>query len=183
MATYTFQNGDGPYQLFPTTIKPESFKIRHARTTLVADARSMRRQTRSVGGVRIEMSVTYPAMSRQDYETFIEFFRLIDGRHTIFAFRMPLLRPDASYTDTSLRVGEYYNRNSATLNNQLMQYLGLSGSTAVVDPPPRDTGTVSLSNPATYLPTLKASLNTDGPSVEYGADNFIRYKMDLIERW
>ena len=53
MATFTFQNGDGPYQLFPTTIKPESFKIKHARTTLVADARSMRRQTRSVGGVRM----------------------------------------------------------------------------------------------------------------------------------
>ena len=34
MATFTFQNGDGPRKLFPTTIKPESFKIKHARTTL-----------------------------------------------------------------------------------------------------------------------------------------------------
>lgn len=183
MATYTFQNGDGPYQLFPTSIKPESFKIKHARTTLVADSRSMRRQTRSVGGVRIEMSITYPVLSRADYETFIEFFRLIDGRHTIFAFRMPLLRDDSAYTDTTLRIGEYYNRSSSTLNNQLMQYLGLDGADPVVDPPPRDTGTVSLSTANTYTPTLKCSLNTDGPSVEYGADNFIRYKLDLIERW
>lgn len=183
MATYTFQNGDGPYQLFPTTIKPESFKIKHVRTTLVADARSMRRQTRSVGGVRIEMNVTFPVLHRNDYETFIQFFRLIDGRHTIFAFRMPLLRTDSAYSDSSFRIGEYYNRNHATLSNQLVQYLGLDGSTPVTDPPPRDTGTLTLSTPATYAPTLRCSLNTDGPSVEYGGDNFIRYKLDLIERW
>ena len=63
-----------------------------------------------------------------------------------------MLRPDSAYTDTSLRIGEYYNRNDATNNNQLMQYLGLDGSTPVVDPPARDTGTVSLSTPGN-LPT------------------------------
>lgn len=183
MATYTFQNGDGPYPLFPTTIAPESFRLRHSRTTLISDARSMRRQTRSVGGVRLEATLKYPPLHRSVYEEFISFFRLIDGRSTIFAFQFPLLNAGSAYTDTTLRVGEYYNRASLTLNNQLMQYLGVSDATPVLDPPPRDTGTVSLSTHNNYKPTLKCSINTDGPSVEYGADNFIRYSMDLIERW
>lgn len=183
MATYTFQNGDGPYQLFPTTIAPASFEIRHARTTLVSDSRSQRRQSRSVGGVRIEATFTFPPLRKSEYADFAAFFRLLDGRHTIFAMRWPLLRDDTNYSDSSLSVGEYYNRNDATNNNQLMQYLGLSGSTPVVDPPARDTGTLSLSAWSSYLPTLKCSLNTDGPVIEYGDDGFIRYSMDVIERW
>lgn len=183
MATYTFQNGDGPYQLFPTSIEPESIEIRHPRRTLSADARSMRRQTRSVGGVRIEATFKFPPMHKDEYSTLAAFFRLIDGRHTIFAMRWPLLRDDSSYSDSALRIGEYYNRNSSTLNNQLMQYVGLSGGTAITDPPARDTGSVGLSTPNAYLPTLKCSLNTDTPTIEYGSDGFIRYSMDIIERW
>jgi len=183
MATFTFQNGDGPYQLFPTSIEPESFDIRHPRRTLVADARSMRRQSRSVGGVRIEATFRFPPMHKDSYADFAAFFRLIDGRHTIFAMRWPLLRSDSAYNDTSLRIGEYYNRNDASNNNQLLQYLGLSGSDPVVDPPARDTGTLSLSAPNSYLPTLKCSMNTDAPVIEYGSDGFIRYSMDVIERW
>lgn len=183
MATFTFQNGDGPYQLFPTSIEPESFEIRHPRRTLAADSRSMRRQTRSIGGVRIEATFKFPPLPKADYDDFAAFFRLIDGRHTIFAMRWPLLRDDSNYTDSVLKIGEYYNRNDATNNNQLMQYLGLSGTTPVVDPPARDSGTLSLSAPNSYLPTLKCSLNTDTPTIEYGSDGFIRYSMDVIERW
>ena len=97
--------------------------------------------------------------------------------------RWPLLRDDTNYSDSSLSVGEYYNRNDATNNNQLMQYLGLDGATPIVDPPARDAGTLSLSAWSSYLPTLKCSLNTDGPVIEYGDDGFIRYSMDVIERW
>lgn len=178
MATYTFQNGDGPYPLFPTSIRPESFKINHKRTTLIADPRSMRRQTRSVGGVRIEVSIKYPLLSRSDYADFISFYRLLDGRSSIFAFRMPLLRDDSSYTDTDFKVGEYYNASDG--NNELVQYLGV-GAGVIVDPPFRSGS--ALSPHSVYRPTLKASLNTDGPSVEYGGDNFIRYSMNLVERW
>ena len=183
MATYTFQNGDGPYQLFPTSIEPESFEIRHPRRTLVADSRSMRRQSRSIGGVRLEASFKFPPMHKSKYDDFTSSFRLIDGRHTIFAMRWPLLRDDSSYNDNALKVGEYYNRNSSTLNNQLMQYLGLSGADPVVDPPARDTGSVSLSLPSSYAPTIKCSLNTDTPTIEHGSDGFIRYSMGIIERW
>lgn len=183
MATYTFQNGDGPYPLLPTTIEPESFQIRHARTVLVSDSRSMRRQTRAVGGTRIEANLKFPPLQKSAYESFVSFFRLIDGRHTIFAIRWPLLRDDSNYTDSTLKIGEYYNRADATNNNQLMQYLGLSGTTPIVDPPARDTGTLSLSAPNSYLPTLKCSLATDSPMIEYSDDGFIRYSMDVVERW
>jgi hypothetical protein len=183
MATHTFQNGDGPYQLFPTTIDPESIEIRHPRRTLVADSRSMRRQSRSIGGVRIEATFKFPPMHKSEYADLASFFRLIDGRNTIFAMRWPLLRDDSSYTDTALKIGEYYNRDSSSLNNQLMQYVGLSGSTPIVDPPARDTGTVALRVPNSSTPTLKCSLNTDTPTIEYGGDGFIRYSLDVVERW
>ena len=183
MTTYTFQNGDGPYQLFPTTIEPESIEIRHPRRTLVSDSRSMRRQSRSIGGVRIEATFKFPPMHKSQYGEFASFFRLIDGRNTIFAMRWPLLRADSNYTDTAFKLGEYYNRNSSTLNNQLLQYLGLNSSTPIVDPPARDAGAVTLSQSGTYTPTLKCSLNTDTPTIEYGGDGFIRYSLDVIERW
>ena len=73
MATYTFQNGDGPYQLFPTSIEPESFEIRHPRRTLVADSRSMRRQSRSIGGGRLEASFKFPPMHKSEYDDFTSF--------------------------------------------------------------------------------------------------------------
>lgn len=176
MSTYTF--GDGTtYPLMPTDIRPESFTIKHARTTLVADARSMRRQTRSVGGVRIEMQVKFPMLSRDQYSSFISFFRLLDGRAGIMAFRMPLLRNDSSYTDTDFKVGEYYNVSG---DCQLVQYLGV-GAGEIIDPPYRSGSTILPHS--SRRPTLKCSLNTDGPSVEYGSDNFIRYTLDLVERW
>lgn len=176
MSTYTF--GDGStYPLMPTDIRPESFTIKHARTTLVADARSMRRQTRSVGGVRIEMQVKFPLMPREQYSSFISFFRTLDGRAGIMAFRMPLLRNDSSYSDGSFLVGEYYNVSG---DGQLVQYVGV-GAGAIVDPPLRSGGTIEPHS--SRLPTLRCSLNTDGPQVEYGSDNFIRYTLDLIERW
>jgi len=182
MATFTFQNSDGPYPLFPTTITPTSFELRHRRTTLVSDGRSMRRQSRSVGGVRIEGTFRYPPLPTADYEDMIAFFRQLDGRSTTFALRIPSLRSDNS-ADGSLRIGEYYNRASTTLANQLVQYVGLSGATIVCDPPARDTGTVTLRTHAQQLPTLRCSLATDNPSVEYSDDGFVRVSLDVIERW
>ena len=182
MATFTFQNSDGPYPLFPTTITPTSFELRHRRTTLVSDSRSMRRQSRSVGGVRIEGTFRYPPLPTADYEDMIAFFRQLDGRSTTFALRIPSLRSDNA-ADGSLRIGEYYNRASTTLANQLVQYVGLSGSTIVSDPPARDTGTVALRTHAQQLPTLRCSLATDNPSVEYSDDGFVRVSLDVIERW
>lgn len=182
MATFTFQNSDGPYPLFPTTITPTSFELRHRRTTLVSDGRSMRRQSRSVGGVRIEGTFRYPPLPTTDYEDMIAFFRQLDGRSTTFALRIPSLRSDNS-ADGSLRIGEYYNRASTTLANQLVQYVGLSGATIVCDPPARDTGTVALRTHAQQLPTLRCSLATDNPSVEYSDDGFVRVSLDVIERW
>lgn len=184
VSTYTMQNGDGPYFLFPTTIEPSEFDIRHKRTTLVSDARSQRRQTRSVGGVRIEMSMKFPPLHKDNYATFAEFFRLLDGRQTIFALRMPLLRNDSAYSNTTLKVGEYYNRNDLTLDNQLMQYVsGTNGVDLVTDPPQRDGGTLTLSTYNQYRPTLKCSLATDTPTIQYGANGFIQYSMDVVERW
>jgi hypothetical protein len=184
MATFTFQNSDGPYPLFPTTITPTSFEIRHRRTTLVSDGRSMRRQSRSVGGVRIEGTFRFPPLPTTDYATMIAFFRQLDGRSTTFAFRIPSLRTDNA-ADSNLRVGEYYNRSStdSAVANQLVQYVGLSGSTIVSDPPARDTGTVALRTHAQQLPTLRCSLATDNPSVEYSDDGFVRVSLDVIERW
>ena len=86
MATFTFQNSDGPYPLFPTTIIPTSFELRHRRTTLVANSRSMRRQSRSVGGVRIEGTFRFPPLPTVAYAEMIAFFRQLDGRSTIFAY-------------------------------------------------------------------------------------------------
>ena len=182
MATFTFQNSDGPYPLFPTTITPTSFELRHRRTTLVSDGRSMRRQSRSVGGVRIEGTFRYPPLPTADYEDMIAFFRQLDGRSTTFALRIPSLRSDNA-ADGSLRIGEYYNRASTTLDNQLVQYVGLSGATIVCDPPARATGTVTLRTHAQQLPTLRCSLATDNPSVEYSDDGFVRVSLDVIERW
>ena len=184
MATFTFQNSDGPYPLFPTTITPTSFELRHRRTTLVSDGRSMRRQSRSVGGVRIEGTFRYPPLPTADYEDMIAFFRQLDGRSTTFALRIPSLRSDNA-ADGSLRIGEYYNRTSTSsaVANQLVQYVGLSGSTIVSDPPARDTGTVALRTHAQQLPTLRCSLATDNPSVEYSDDGFVRVSLDVIERW
>ena len=182
MATFTFQNSDGPYPLFPTTITPTSFELRHRRTTLVSDGRSMRRQSRSVGGVRIEGTFRYPPLPTAAYAEMIAFFRQLDGRSTLFALRIPSLRSDNA-ADGSLRIGEYYNRASTTLANQLVQYVGLSGSTIVSDPPARDTGTVALRTHAQQLPTLRCSLATDNPSVEYSDDGFVRVSLDVIERW
>ena len=182
MATFTFQNSDGPYPLFPTTIIPTSFELRHRRTTLVADSRSMRRQSRSVGGVRIEGTFRYPPLPTAAYAEMIAFFRQLDGRSTLFALRIPSLRSDNA-ADGSLRIGEYYNRASTTLDNQLVQYVGLSGATIVCDPPARDTGTVALRTHAQQLPTLRCSLATDNPSVEYSDDGFVRVSLDVIERW
>lgn len=182
MATFTFQNSDGPYPLFPTTITPTSFELRHRRTTLVSDGRSMRRQSRSVGGVRIEGTFRYPPLPTADYEDMIAFFRQLDGRSTTFALRIPSLRSDNA-ADGSLRIGEYYNRASTTLANQLVQYVGLSGATIVCDPPARATGTVTLRTHAQQLPTLRCSLATDNPSVEYSDDGFVRVSLDVIERW
>lgn len=177
MATYTFQNGQ-TYPLFPTSIKPESFKISHKRNTLIADPRSMRRQTRSVGGVRIEASIKYPLLPRSDLAELIGFYRVLDGRSSIFAFRMPLIREDSTYNDTGFKVGEYYNASSG--NNELVQYVG-AGAGIIVDPPFRSGS--GLSPHSAFRPTLKCSLDTDGPSVEYGGDNFIRFSMNLVERW
>ena len=182
MATFTFQNSDGPYPLFPTTIIPTSFELRHRRTTLVADSRSMRRQSRSVGGVRIEGTFRYPPLPTAAYAEMIAFFRQLDGRSTLFALRIPSLRSDNA-ADGSLRIGEYYNRASTTLDNQLVQYVGLSGATIVCDPPARATGTVTLRTHAQQLPTLRCSLATDNPSVEYSDDGFVRVSLDVIERW
>lgn len=184
MATFTFQNSDGPYPLFPTTIIPTSFELRHRRTTLVADSRSMRRQSRSVGGVRIEGTFRFPPLPTVAYAEMIAFFRQLDGRSTIFALRIPSLRSD-NVTDSSLRVGEYYNRSStdSAIANQLVQYVGLSGSTVVSDPPARYSGTVALRTHAQQLPTLRCSLATDAPSVEYSDDGFVRVSLDVIERW
>lgn len=182
MATFTFQNSDGPYPLFPTTITPTSFELRHRRTTLVSDGRSMRRQSRSVGGVRIEGTFRYPPLPTADYEDMIAFFRQLDGRSTTFALRIPSLRSDNS-ADSTLRIGEYYNRASTTLANQLVQYVGLSGATIVCDPPARAAGTVTLRTHAQQLPTLRCSLATDNPSVEYSDDGFVRVSLDVIERW
>jgi hypothetical protein len=140
MATYTFQNGDGPYQLFPTSIEPESFEIRHPRRTLVADSRSMRRQSRSIGGVRIEATFKFPPMHKDEYGT----FRCVLSTHrwSAYSFRYALAvcSRRQQLHDNCLKIGEYYNRNSSTLNNQLMQYVGLSGVTLSPIPPARDTG-------------------------------------------
>lgn len=184
MATFTFQNNDGPYPLFPTTVTPTSFELRHRRTTLVADARSMRRQSRSVGGVRIEGTFRFPPLPTADYAEVMAFFRLLDGRSTIFAIRMPFLRDDNA-ADSTLRIGEYYNRSStsSSVSNQLVQYVGLSGSDIVSDPPAREAGTVVLRTHAQQLPTLRCSLATDAPSVEYSDDGFVRVSLDVIERW
>ena len=184
MATFTFQNSDGPYPLFPTSITPTSFELRHRRTTLVADGRSMRRQSRSVGGVRIEGTFRYPPLPTADYAEMIAFFRQLDGRSTIFALRIPSLRDDNA-ADSNLRIGEYYNRSStsSSVSNQLMQYVGLSGSTIVSDPPARETGTVTLRTHAQPLPTIRCSLASDAPSVEYADDGFVRVSLDVIERW
>lgn len=182
MATYTFQNNDGAYPLFPTSIQPTSFEIKHNRTTLMSDARSMRRQTRSVGGVRIEANFKFPPLPTSDYAEMIAFFRLLDGRSTIFAIQMPFMRKDNA-VDGTLRIGEYYNRNTATYSNQLVQYVGLSGSTPIVDPPIRDAGTVALAPHNQRLPVLRCSLNTDAPTVQYSDDGFARVNLDVIERW
>lgn len=184
MATFTFQNSDGPYPLFPTTITPTSFELRHRRTTLVADARSMKRQSRSVGGVRIEGTFRFPPLPTTDYAAMIAFFRQLDGRSTTFAIRMPSLRSDNA-ADSNFRVGEYYNRSStdAAVANQLVQYVGLAGSVVVSDPPARYPGTVVLRTHAQQLPTLRCSLATDAPTVEYSDDGFTRVSLDVIERW
>lgn len=182
VSTYTFQNGDGPYNLFPTSVAPTEFEIKHSRKTLVSDSRSMRRQTRSVGGVRIEMSVKFPPLHKDNYSEIAEFFRTIDGRSTLFAFQMPTLGNNVS--NSTLVVGEYYNRNDITLDNQLMQYLsGTNGVSVVTDPPQRDGGTLTLSTWNQYAPVLRCSLSTDTPSIKYGSNGFIQYNMDLIERW
>jgi hypothetical protein len=176
MATFTFQNGDGPYPLFPPTITPTSFELRHRRTTLVSDARSMKRQSRSEGTFR------FPPLPTADYADMIAFFRQLDGRSTTFALRIPSLRSDNA-SDSTLRIGEYYNRASTTLANQLVQYVGLSGAAVVCDPPARDSGTVALRTHAEQLPTLRCSLATDAPTVEYSDDGFVRVSLDVIERW
>lgn len=184
VSTYTFQNGDGPYYQFPNAIQPTEFDIKHARTTLVSDARSARRQTRSVGGVRIEIDLKFPPLPKSEYSTLVEFFRLIDGRHTTFAYRMPILNSGLSYASSSLSVGEYYVRNDATLDNQLVQYLGgTNGVSVVCDPPARDGGTLTLSTWNQYNPVLKCSMQTDAPEIRYGSNGFIQYSLSLVERW
>lgn len=180
--TYTFQNGD-EHALYPLTPEPLSYEIKHRNTTLVSDTRSGRLVTRKVGGERIEVSLKYPPMPTADYADLLAFLRYLGGRSDICAFRMPLLRSDSAYTDTALAVGEYYNVNHITNDNQLVQYLGDDAGTPVVRPLVRAGTTPALSAWNTYQPYLKCSLANDVQVVTYADDGFVRLDVDLVERW
>ena len=176
--TYTFQNGT-TVPLFPSTTPPVSFDITHRRNTLVSDTRSMRRQTRSIGGVRIEASLKFPPMRKVEYAELAEFFGQIDGRNTIFAMPWPILNTAYTLTSGTINRGEYYNRADAVLHNQLMQSTGA----ATQDPPARDGGTVTLSPWSSRAPHLHCSLATDAPKITFGNNGFISYQIDIIERF
>lgn len=180
--TYTFQNGD-VYPLYPLNPAPSSYEIKHKNTTLVSDTRSGRLVTRQVGGERIEVSLKYPPMQTADYAELLAFLRYVGGRNDIMAFRMPRLRNDTAYTDSTLAVGEYYNVNHITNDNQLVQYLGDNAGTPIVRPEVRAGTTPALSVWSSYQPYLKCSLGTDIQVVEYAEDGFVRLEVDLVERW
>lgn len=177
MATYTFQNGDA-YPKFPTDNQPQRFNIKHARRVVKSDPRSLRRQTRALGGVRIELNVVYAPMSEDEFESMIEFLNTLD-ENTLFAYKFPRIKPSSVYGQSGFTIGEYYNRDSATLENQLVQYLG-TGPT--IDPPARQTGTVTLNAWDTKNPYLLCSLASQH-QIRYPEDGHVRVELDLVERW
>lgn len=181
--TYTFQNGNS-YPLYPLTPEPSSFDIKHVNTTLRSTARSGRVLTRQVGGERIEISLVYPPLHKSAYTDLLAFLRYVGGTDDEMAFRMPILRDDTpGYSDTSLRIGEYYNINHITNENQLVQYLGDNAGTPVVRPLVRAGTTPLLQTWNVYQPYLRCSLGSDVQVVEYGSDGFVRIEVDLVERW
>ena len=180
--TYTFQNGS-TYPLYPPTPAPQALDIQHRNTTVVSDARCGRIVSRKVGGERIEVTVVYPPLHKTEYTDLLAFLRYVGGRNDIMAFRMPPLRGDTSYSDTGFSIGEYYNINHASNDNQLVQYVGLNGPTPLVRPLVR-AGTTPLLQPwSVRQPYLKCSLNSDVQVVKYAEDGFIRIEVDLVERW
>lgn len=180
--TYTFQNGLN-LPRYPLTPEPASIRIRHKNVTLASDPRSTRLQTRKVGGERIEVTVVYPPMATGDYAELLAFLRYVGGRHDHMAFRMPKLRDDTAYSDSTVKVGEYYNINHVTNANQLVQYLGTDGPTPVVRPLVRAGTTPLLSAWNLRDPYLRCSLKNDVQEVTYADDGFVRLEVDLVERW
>jgi hypothetical protein len=181
IALHTWQNGDVA-PIMPYDPAPSSFEIRHRRTVLVSDARSGRRVTRRVGGERIEVSLKFPPMQRGDYEPLLTFLRYVGDRNTIMAVRFPILTDGPSgYGETGLHLGEYYNINHASNNNQLVQLV--STGPTVVRPEDRQGNAPVLQPWSVRQPHLKCSLDSDVVIVDYGADDIIRLEVDLVERW
>ena len=181
IATYTFQNGDN-YPLFPTDPPPTSWDIKHTQRTVVSDSRSQKRSTRAVGGPRIEATFNFPPMRQDNTFGILEFLRYVEGGHQIFAFRMPLMLPTSSYSDGTLHVGEYYNINHVTNDNQLVMLLD-DDTTDTVHPPVRAGTTPLLSLHTAYEPHLKCSLKGPAQVVKYASDGYVRVSIDVVERW
>jgi len=181
IATYTFQNG-ATYPKFPEDPAPVSWDIKHRQRTVVSEARSLKRTTRKIGGPRIEATFTFPPMKQDNAFGILEFLRYVEGGNDIFAFRMPLMLPTASYSDSTLHVGEYYNINHVSNDNQLVMLLD-DGTPDVVHPSVRAGTTPSLQPHSTRQPHLKCSLAGPAQIVRYASDGFVRIEIDVVERW
>lgn len=178
ISNYTFQNGDS-YPLLPTAYTPMHWELKHAKRIVKSESRSQRVETRVVGGGRIEGTFAFQPMTYADAKDLLAFLRHVEGGHQIFCIRIPTMDPDGSYDSSVTRVGEYYNLNRASANNQLVQYI----DTGIVSPSVRDGGSVSLSARNVRAPTLKCSMQGPSQMIRYPGDSIIRVEIDVVERW
>jgi len=114
----------------------------------------------------------------EDYAELTGFLNQLDGRNTLFALKWPTMVGTAP-NEYNYVAGEYYNRDTAVLDNQLVRWDG-----AGIDPPARSGSYVKRRWSQTYgYPHLLCSLKSDVQTVNYGSNGYVRYDLDVIERW
>lgn len=131
-----------PTTMMPAYPAPAEWEIRRDRNTLVSDSISKIRQTRSHGGERYEIDLTYSPMAKSEFLELAGFLEEVEGRADTFGVILPPL------VSMSSIVGSH---QLAVTHNKSYRIKGVNAEpteivTTWADATTKDTNTVSMTS-------------------------------------
>ncbi len=156
-----------PSPILPITPAPAEYVFKTKTRTLSSEAISAKILTREIGGQSFELTLKYPPMSADEFAP-VEAFLTSRSRNDIFFVEIP-----APTGTPGEAVGNYINFD----NDTKLHKVNAIGPT-VVYPAMRNVGGLIVSDPV----YLRCSRKNDIQSVQYSADGFIRFQVDVVER-
>lgn len=186
---------------YPTTPTPSGIKITSVAPTLVSVSHSLKRQSRSRGGQRWMMEVSYPPLSRANFAPLWAFSAQQRGRYESFTFVPPVYGNSSGTASGTLLVNNVagYAAGSTTFaadgltgtlkagdfikfaGHDKVYCLTADGSTSLSIEPPL-LSAVADNEAITYNSVpFTVSFGVDSQEMAVGVDGVVDFSISLVE--